>query len=147
MLGYSLHNLALLKIHQNAHQEAATLLAEAMSSLRDKRQWFGVALVIGTSGWAMLREGQYEAALEPTRQSLDVQYNAGDLNGTVDHLKTLAEIAVLRGQYERAAILYGAEETLRDSNRLPFSPFLKPYYYASIKLLISRIGNQEYMAA
>ncbi|MGH2426394.1 MAG: hypothetical protein ACRDF1_08955, partial [bacterium] len=71
---------------------------------------------------------EYERAADLFRQSLVLRRELKDKRGIATSLVGLAAVATLQEQLERAAILFGAAEALRESIEVALPPFIRKDY-------------------
>jgi tetratricopeptide (TPR) repeat protein len=110
----ALHDLSRIVSEQNEYGRARALCAESLLVHRKLDDQQGIAWMLLELGWIDLRLANLESAAMCFRESLLVsrafKFNWGILH-TVDGF---ADIAAQRGQLDRALLLGGAAEAIRD---------------------------------
>ena len=91
--------------------------------------------------------GERDRAEALARQAALCKHAVDDRNGLTMVLETLASMAAERGRPERAAILLGAAQRLRDSSSLTLIELYRVQHERSVSLIIQGIGRGAYDAA
>lgn len=84
-----------------------------------------LAMALGNLGRRHLFHGELASAEDLMYQALEIFADNSILSSASYILDAFAEMAVLQGQHERAAFLFGGGEALRRCSQFPLLPFLK----------------------
>ncbi|HSK82880.1 MAG TPA: BTAD domain-containing putative transcriptional regulator [Rubrobacter sp.] len=140
-LGYTLGlvdillSMGSLLLLEGDYERGATLNEEAAALLRERGYITGLEHVLDNAGWAALLQDDHERARTSFAESLMQCRELGDKLVAADSLEGLACSAGVHGKVERAAILFGAAEVLREAGGIQHTTeedeLRKPYLAAS----------------
>lgn len=99
--------------------QARLLFEDALETFKDLRDTYWVALLETMVGGVDRMEGKVEAADRRSRASLSAFRQIDNLMGTSWVIYSFADLALLRGQHERALRLVGASDALRGGVEMP----------------------------
>ena len=91
--------------------------------------------------------GDLDAAEALAREALEISRRIGDQFVAPFALSGLAAIAVERGQFERAATLVGAAETIMEAQQMAWPPDERPHYERLLADLPTAMGPDGFQAA
>jgi non-specific serine/threonine protein kinase len=139
-LGITLSRLGITALAQGDHVAAWAALEEGVAICREIEDDWALALALRNLGIGTFRQGDYEQAVTRFKESLDVLRETGNPL-YMQNLELLAAAVSMRGDYERAAWLFGAAETLREA----VGAFVLPLYRAEYDLGVAaaRAGLDE----
>jgi predicted ATPase/DNA-binding SARP family transcriptional activator/DNA-binding CsgD family transcriptional regulator len=140
-LGYTLGlvdillSMGSLLLLEGDYERGATLNEEAAALLQERGYITGLEHVLDNAGWAALLQDDHERARTSFAESLMQCRELGDKLVAADSLEGLACSAEVQGKIERAAILFGAAEVLREAGGIQHTTeedeLRKPYLAAS----------------
>ncbi len=91
--------------------------------------------------------GNLDAAESLTREALETSEAIGDRFITPFAFSGLASIAMERGEFERAATLVGAAETLMETQHMAWPPDERPHYERLLAVLPESMGSEAFEVA
>jgi predicted ATPase/DNA-binding CsgD family transcriptional regulator len=91
--------------------------------------------------------GDREKAEALAREAVLCKHTVDDRNGLTMVLETLASMAADRGRHERAAILLGSAQRVRDSSSLTLIELHRQQHERSVSIIIRGIGQKLFDAA
>jgi hypothetical protein len=97
-------------------------------------------------GWVAMHEKDWQRAAGRLAESLDVRREIGDTGGSAWCLERLAEVALARGQAERAVQLFGAAAALRASIGSVMDPVDQQAYESRLAALRAELGEAQFTA-
>jgi predicted ATPase/class 3 adenylate cyclase len=129
----TLTGLGMVELFTSGNYTAGKALVEEGLSLgRELGTDMWVAWCLYALGEFAHFEGDLERSWEFHRQALERHGRIQDVWGIPVALEALAGVALGQRQFERAAWLYGAAESLRDRHRYPRFPSLRDRYELSV---------------
>jgi predicted ATPase/class 3 adenylate cyclase len=143
----ALNNLGWAALCQEDYERAAELcrenrsLAESMGRM-DLRRHGGSNL-----GWAYLGQGDHAEAAVLFKEALAYFREVGDQVNIAEVLEGFAGVAGAQGEGERAARLYAAAETLRQTIGAPLLPGDRPRYERQLAAARSLVAEEVWEAA
>lgn len=146
-LGFSLSGLGEVYLRTNKLAKATSYLGESLeirSSLGDK---WGMGATLGTLGWVAIRQADWDQAEQTLRASLALRQELGDLGGTAWCLEKLAEVKMARSRPAKAAMLYGAANSIRNSIGSSIDPADQDAYEANKRVLKLELGADAFQDA
>jgi predicted ATPase len=93
---------------------AADLFEQALTIAREQQNYLGLSTFLHYLGWARLIAGQVESAAELLAEALDVSPVIDHDHGVAWDLEGVFGVAAAVGDVERAGLLAGAAEALRE---------------------------------
>jgi len=102
----------------------------------------GVSL--GTLGWVAINERDWNRAIARLGESLEVRQEIGDKGGSAWCLERLAEVALARGESEKAVRLLSAASALRISIGSVIDPVDQPEYKNRRSALRAELGEERF---
>jgi predicted ATPase/class 3 adenylate cyclase len=146
-LAYCLNNLAMVVCSQGDLGRAAQLTEEAVALFRELGARGDVALVLYNLGWIDLLQDNLGRAGDLYRESLSLSWDAG-MNSVVQSvLEGFACVAGARGETERAAVLWGAAQTLHETKGIPRDTDFLAEADTRISAVRSRMGEEAWEEA
>jgi hypothetical protein len=91
--------------------------------------------------------GEIELAESSSREGLMRAWEGKVFALVPDHLESLAILAALKQQEERAARLFGAEEAVREETGYPRDPSSEVDYLRHLELTKDALGEEAFAAA
>ena len=91
--------------------------------------------------------GELDAAEALAREALEIEARTGDQFTTPFAISGLASIATERGQFERAATLVGAAESIMETQGMAWPPDERPHYERLLTVLPEAMGLQAFEGA
>ncbi len=128
-------------------EQAIPLLREAIERLQATGRTYllpGALLYLGT---ALCFAGRLDEAVARLHESLRYHEEFGDMAHSSLTLLGLAAVAHRRQDGERAAMLCGAAEALRESNRVILPPAVQALYEREVKLVLDHIDEIAFQDA
>jgi predicted ATPase/DNA-binding SARP family transcriptional activator/Tfp pilus assembly protein PilF len=115
-------NLANVQIAQGDYAGARANLEESIHRQRTTGDTTGLAAQLGAFGRALQKLGESVAARAAQAEALSLRAGVGDQRGVAVSLENLALVEFDESQAERAALLLGAAEAIRDAISAPITP-------------------------
>jgi predicted ATPase/DNA-binding SARP family transcriptional activator len=132
---------------QGDHATARSLFQESESAARELNNPYWIAVARSNLGQTAVGLGDLAGAASLFQQSLELFHQGGDLWGSAESLEGLASVAAARGQAERAARLFGAAETVRETARAPLRLFERPDYDRHVAAARAALIEDAFAAA
>jgi predicted ATPase/transcriptional regulator with XRE-family HTH domain len=132
---------------QGAYGRAVALVEESLSLRRELGHRWGIANSLHNLGRLAYTQGEYRraAALQEEGLLLSSNINARDL--VADGLEGLACVAAARRLPQRAALLGGAAETLREALGIPLTPDKRADHEQAVQAIRVVLGEGAFAAA
>jgi non-specific serine/threonine protein kinase len=132
--------------------------AQIAGDLLEAREWMTqrLALVRGTGNQFLIASeacnlsmverqlGKLGAAEALAREALEIEARTGDQFTTPFAISGLASIATERGQFDRAATLVGAAESIMDAQGMAWPPDERPHYERLLATLPEVMGSDAF---
>lgn len=130
-VGMSLNNLGIILKEQGDHAEARAHQEEGLALRRELGDKWGVAMSLNNLGVIAEEQQDYDAARLYLEQSLALRQDLDDKVGIASCLEELGRVTAAsapgdKETQERAAVLFGAAEALREALNAPLSPVELP---------------------
>jgi DNA-binding CsgD family transcriptional regulator len=139
--------LALAETMNGDHERAIPYLDEALLLQRGAGDNFWAAHSLSTLGYQYLMLGEQTRAAEVLHESLEINWRMGNKSQTAWCLFFLAILSSVRGRYETAARLVGAETALRTAVGA-FIPPTERHQHDKVEAdLRVRLGAERFAAA
>jgi len=142
LTGYALHNLGMAAWQQGDQAQARSLLAVALSSLRQRGE-VG-AEVLATIGLMALDQRDFPAAERAFTDSLRIGRTRGIPWLAATDLEGLAGAAAGLGQARLAARLYGTADAIRTSCGTPVRPSHQDIYDRGVAAARAALSPEEF---
>ena len=126
------------------YDEARAALEESIARGREADDAWAVALPLRNLAIIAYRQQDYGTARTLLEESLHGLRTLGEkwfLSGSIE---TLAEVMVAAGEYERAAHLFGAAETLRDAVGASILVIYRADYERAIGMARTALGHERF---
>jgi predicted ATPase len=120
-ISIALNNLGLVAHAQGDYTTARAYLEEALAIDRQLKDKDAIATSLVNLGAVALDDGRYDEARPLLIESLVLFNEVGDIRGIADTLENLVGLASRMGSFERAPVLGGAAEALREELSAPLS--------------------------
>ena len=116
----SINNLGLVAAYQNDYPSAYKLHQESLAIYRALDEKSGVAIATGNLGHVAMHLGRLEEARQWQIESVQLFNEIGDADGLAECFERLAMLANAKGDFNRAAQLFGVASVLRaEAGTLP----------------------------
>jgi ATP/maltotriose-dependent transcriptional regulator MalT len=142
----SLNNLGDLARLRRHYERAMELYGQAMELATGLGDLLSIAGLLTSFGAVANQRGEHEQAVELYLASLFKYKELGYRQGMAECLEGLAT-AEIRDQPERAAQLFGATQTLRESIAAPLPPPERAAHEKNVARLRARLGESLFLAA
>ncbi len=139
-------NLGLVLRDRGDYERARALFEESLAMFQTLGDRWGIAFSQSNLGIAAWNQNDYPRAAELFRQSLILRKDLGDKRGIGTSLVGLA-VALRQSQPQRAAVLFGAAEALREEITVPVPPFLRDQYDALVSELKGMLPADSFESA
>lgn len=143
----SLHNLGLMLYEQGDYSSAASLIEEALAIERGIGDTRRVAHALANLGLVAFEQGDYVLALSRQRESLAIRQELGAKLGIAYSLEGLAMLYRGLGRAEKAARLWGAAQTMRESIGAPIPPKERTRYKREMDMVRTQLGEVGFQYA
>ena len=128
-------------------ESARTYVLQGLDISRAAKDNWHVAYGLEGLGNLERLEGRYPLARERYTESLNLRVEVTDKVGITYLLKAFAQLAAREGQYERAAILWGAGEKLHQSLGFLPTPLRERLYTSLISTAREQLGEKSFAEA
>ena len=150
-VAFCLDNLGLIALHQGDYPRASALFNESLTLHRRQSHGAGtdsgfVAGVLRNLGLLALRQGDLEGALAQCREALALCRNPDTIAAVAANLDIVAA-TIARECPARAALLWGASETLRERFAMPRPPLDRPDHERHVAAARDRPTRAAWAAA
>jgi predicted ATPase/DNA-binding SARP family transcriptional activator len=148
MVVYLLNILGQLALYRGDPAHGTTLLEEALTLNRTvTRLRMGAAWTLRNLGTATQLQGDLKRAADCFRESVELRWELGQIAGLAWAMEGLAEVAAATGAPERAAILWGAAESMRSDVGSLMSKPDRNRHEASVATARDLLGRERFQAA
>jgi predicted ATPase/class 3 adenylate cyclase/tetratricopeptide (TPR) repeat protein/DNA-binding XRE family transcriptional regulator len=137
-----LHNLGEVMQDQGKNEEAMSLYEESLALSREWGYKWVSAYTFGKLGQIALVLGDIARARTYCQESIMLVWDMGLKRGIAEGLEGFAALAYAIGAYERAAHLYGAAESVRESSGAPIWPADRPAYDCAVAAVRAHLNEQ-----
>lgn len=127
--------------------QAKAFLSESMDLYQSLAETLSIAGVLGDLALVACDEGNLSEAETLLRKSLLIFRERDYISGILLDLDRLAIISVRRGQFERAARLWGVVDNLREAHQIPRSPDQQSQYEESMAIASAQTQNEDWQTA
>lgn len=145
-MGFELSGLGEVALREGNYTLATRLVEESLDLRKKIGNKWGIGVSLGILGWIGIREEDWSRASRYLTESLEVRREIGDQSGCAWCLERLAEVALSRGQHEKAVRLFGAGAALRASINSVIDPVDKSDYDNRIIYLRKKLGKKRFLA-
>lgn len=121
----ALNSLAEVMCYQGDYENAALLSDESLTLSRTVANKSGIAWALRILGDTVAGQGDAARAQGLIRESLELYRELGHNRDAVQVIESLAEIAITQERHNRAAMLWGAADALRESFNIPRASHLR----------------------
>src|SRR5262249_37058102 len=118
----ALANLGSIAHRQGNDAEARSLYEESLTIRRNVDDRQGIAESLDQLGNMAHRQNDDAAAYSLYVESLTIRRELANRAGIMQSLENLAGLSMVNGHYERAVLLWGAAQALRDTIPVPRPP-------------------------
>jgi predicted ATPase/DNA-binding SARP family transcriptional activator len=122
-IAQSVLNLSDVALRRGGYAEAAALAADGFALAEELGNGFGAAIALQNQGLAAFRTGRLADASRLLRRRIELSSDLGDREGIAAGLDGLAAVAASSADPERASVLLGAGEALRDAAGIVLARF------------------------
>jgi predicted ATPase/DNA-binding SARP family transcriptional activator len=142
-----LHNLGELELSVGRLDLGREKLEESCAVFEELGEKWGIATALRALGKVELDRGDHRAAMDLLTSSLVGFRDLGDRAAGLQTLEELALVAMQEGAYERAATLWGAAESLRESVRSPRTQSDFARYEPALASALEEVGEAAWLEA
>jgi non-specific serine/threonine protein kinase len=146
LAGYALHNLGELARHEGDYEQAADRYHESLSLFRELKDTWAISINLSWLGVVTRHLGEYDQATAYLKESLALCLELGVMRGMAEGLEGLAGVAARR-QPDKAALLFGAANTVRRSMNSPVPPADRVEHERTVAEVRTALGNETFQAA
>jgi tetratricopeptide (TPR) repeat protein len=114
--------------YQSDYANARAWAQEAYAAATQARHVQHIALALNNLGLVATRQGDFPRALQLHQESLEMYRTGGEIRFVPEGLEGLAAALDASGDSNKAAMLLGASDALRESIDLPIPPIDRPDY-------------------
>jgi tetratricopeptide (TPR) repeat protein len=136
------HGVVLLSLEH--YDDARAALQESVARGREAGDASGVALPLRNLAIIAYRQQDYDIARTLLEESLHGLWAVGEKWFLSRSMETLAEVMAAAGEYERAAHLFGAADTLREAVGASVLAFYRGDYERAIGAARTALGQQRF---
>ncbi len=122
-------------------------MTQRLALVRDSGNEFLVASEAANLSMVERQLGHLDEAEALDREALEICFRIGDQFTRPFAISGLAAIATDRGQFERAATLVGAAESIMEAHAMAWPPDEKPHYERMLSALPEAMGSAEFERA
>ena len=97
-------------------------------------------------GFILLKDRDYEKALETFQESLQMCHHHGNAIWMADALELIGVLLTEKGLWKTAACLLGKAKAVREDLETPVPPRNRPYISRTMALLEEKLGSQGFQA-
>lgn len=127
--------------------EARDWMTQRLALVRAAGNEFLVASEAANLSMVERQLGNLDGAEALVRETLEITERIGDAFTKPFAISGLAAIATERGQFERAAILVGAAESMMETQHMAWPPDERPHYERMLAVLPKAMGSAEFERA
>ena len=142
----ALHSLGQCRWSQGDETHARQLFEESLAAFQEVGHQPGVAAALAHLGGVWASRGDYGIAQGYLAESFAVAWEALDRDQALHSLEDLASVAARQGRLERAALLWGAADALRERLRLAATRSRQAETDAGIADLRRAISEDTFLA-
>jgi predicted ATPase/DNA-binding SARP family transcriptional activator len=139
-------NLGIVALAKGEYERASALLEECLAIHREQGNRQPMPDPLNKLGTVALRQGDYEAARARFEESLTICHEVGDKPRLAQTLEGLASLAGTRSRPARAARLFGAAATLRETIGAPVHPAHRPALEQRVTETRAILGEEAFTA-
>ena len=144
VLARALNNLGVTVYRQGDYERASALYEESLALVRASGNEANMVVALNNVAEVACRKGDYAQAGVRYREGLPLAQSLGYRTAIAFYLGGLAEVASGLGQAQRAARLWGAEETLREAVGAPLEPDDQPRYHRLVTAARAQLDENEF---
>lgn len=145
-VGNLLNDLGVLALYAGEFTRAADLYTESLVLRRAAGDLWGEASSLGNLGEVHHRLGDHVRARQELATSLALFQDLGDLRSVAESFEMSAALEISSDQPERATLLSGAAEGLRERFGFPIPPVEQGPYAEDQRAMESALGAERYRA-
>jgi predicted ATPase/DNA-binding SARP family transcriptional activator len=146
-LSTPLNNLGLVALAQGETRRAQRYFEEALALDQAADDTAGAAVSLGNLAAALLELGEHTLAQSRFAEALGLFQEVGDKEGIAECLEGLAAALAYLGMGQRAALLWGAAESIRQQNHAPVHPAERARYDRLLAAIAARLDEPAFAAA
>jgi predicted ATPase/transcriptional regulator with XRE-family HTH domain len=143
---FALNNLGRAASMQGEYDRAILLLEESLHLVQEIGDRHGIAEILTSIGVAALEQSDYQRAREALSESLRRDGSDGIPWTLAMTFEALAGCNAALGHMERAAMLFGAADTLREMMDSPVPPANERWYHAYVGAAKTALGEAGFEA-
>ncbi len=140
----ALNNLGMVNFDQGDYASAQASYNESLAIKREIGDRGGVANSLLNLGKVARSQEDYVSARTYHEESLALFWKIGNRSGAAYSLEEFAKLAVQQSYFERAIVLRGAVETLREAIGLPLPPNEREEYDRRMTGLRQALGEEAF---
>ncbi len=127
--------------------EARDFMIERLALVRASGNDFLIGSEAANLSMVERQLGNLDAAEALAHEALEIERRTGDRFTTPFVFSGLASIALARGDFERAATLVGAAESIMEAQHMAWPPDERPHYERLLEALPPAMGPEAFEAA
>jgi non-specific serine/threonine protein kinase len=136
-----LNNLGVVALGQGQYTTAERWLEDSLAITRPQGLRLGMAWAIGNLGIAAFFQGDLATARSRLTESMALAREVGDKRIMAERFEELGWVASLVREFDRAATLFGAADTLRAAIGAPMPPAYRATYDRAVSLTRAALGE------
>ena len=144
---YSLTYLGWAAYRRGEHERATALQEEALACYRQLGIGRGIAWVLAALGCVVQAQGASAPAATYLREGLQISQAIRTRGVLAEALEAMAWLAGATGRAERATMLGGAAEALREELGMALHPVLHPGHERAVQAMRATLGEAAFAAA
>jgi hypothetical protein len=122
------------------------LVEQAVTLFKEMRQQHGTTLSLYAFAKVAAAQGDYPRSQTLCEEGLALARQVGDRENIAYSLEGLAAALAAQGKHARAARLWGAAETLRETIGTPLPPVERPSYESAAAAARAHLGEHAFAA-
>jgi tetratricopeptide (TPR) repeat protein len=142
-----LSNLGSIAYRQADYANARSLCEESLAIKRELGGKFGISISLVDLAQLAQKQHDYPLARSIYEQAVGIKRELGDKQGIGFCLEGLAEVSCIQGEAERAVVLFGAAEALRESIGATALHADSAEYESCVKSARQKLSDQAFKAA
>lgn len=147
-LFFTLNKMGEVYFLQGQYSKAIEILEETLQLGTEIGNTLFVAIALLNMGATYTSLQNYEKAFELLKQSLRLLAELGDLNNLAESLERLAYLMVVyTNQAQRAAVLVGASDNLRNATNNTKMPVYMPFYNRLLEIIQQNLYKADFEEA
>lgn len=146
-ISQALNNLGLALRYQGKYKRAEEAYEECIANSKDVPDNFALAAPLHNLGQMLHHQGNDKRAYELLRRSLELVWQLGDRPNVSVCLMDMAGVWATQKQPEKAAMLFGASEALRENSKAQMYDAQRKAYEWDVKQGAQQLSDEGWQAA